>query len=249
MANVRKFMLAAAFGAAMAASGMASAADLAEQPYIEPQPVMATGGWYLRGDIGYKWYNNPDISFVTPTYSDPWNNTSLDNTGLLGVGVGYQFNNYFRADATIDYEFSAGAYGEGYCGGCGGVGHTIESADISAWTLLANGYIDLGNYAGFTPYVGAGIGTSYLETSNVGYINPNGVTGGWDGAGQWNFAWALMAGASYAISPNTSIDLNYRYLNLGDAVSGYIPAGGGGTIQYDNITANEIRLGLRYKFY
>ena len=48
-----------------------------------------------------------------------------------------------------------------------------------------------------------------------------------------------MAGASYAITPNTSIDLNYRYLNLGDAVSGYIPAGGGGTINYDNISAQR----------
>ncbi len=46
-----------------------------------------------------------------------------------------------------------------------------------------------------------------------------------------------------------SVDLNYRYLNLGDAVSGFIPAGGGGVINYDNDSASEIRLGLRYSFY
>ena len=90
-------------------------------------------------------YNNPEISFVTPTYTDPWNNNSpRQYRDRSGLGVGYQFNDYFRADATVDYEFKAGAYGEGYCGGCGGVGHTIETADISAWTLLANGYIDVG---------------------------------------------------------------------------------------------------------
>lgn len=248
MAIARNTTLAAALGASLLMPACAFAADLAEQPYVEPLPV-ATGGWYLRGDIGYKFYNSPNIAFVTPTYTDPWNNTSLDNTWMLGAGVGYKFNDYFRADATVDYEFNAGAYGEGYCGGCGGLGYSIETADISAWTMLLNGYIDLGTYAGITPYVGAGIGTSYLETSNISYINPNGVTGTWNGAGQWNFAWALMAGASYAITPNTALDLSYRYLNLGDAVSGYIPAGGGGTIQYNNVDANEIRLGLRYSFY
>ncbi|MBZ9936666.1 porin family protein [Mesorhizobium sp. BR1-1-16] len=246
---VKTITLAAMLGAGLTASGAALAADMPE-PYVEPAPpVIATGGWYLRGDIGYKWYNNPSTSFVTNTYVDNWNNSTLDNTGIIGLGAGYRFNDHFRVDATIDYEFQAGTYAEGYCGGCGGVGHTIETGNIDAWTFLANGYVDIGTWSGFTPYVGAGIGTSYLQTTDIGYLNPNGVSGTWDGAGNWNFAYALMAGVSYAFSPNVSVDLNYRYLNLGDAVSGYIPAGGGGTINYDNISANEVRLGLRYNFY
>ncbi len=248
MPFVKTTMLAAMMAAALANSGAAFAADMPE-PYVEPAPVIATGGWYLRGDIGYKWYNSPNISFATSTYTDEWNNNSLASTGLLGVGAGYRFSDHFRVDATVDYEFQSGAYGEGYCGGCGGVGHTVETAKIDAWTFLANGYVDIGTWSGLTPYVGAGIGTSYLQTSNVAFVNPNGVSGTWDSGSEWNFAWALMAGVSYAFSPAMSVDLNYRYLNLGNAVSGYIPAGGGGTINYDNISANEIRLGLRYNFY
>lgn len=251
MGYVKTLTLAAVIGAGIAASGGAYAADLPE-PYVEPAPVIATGGWYLRGDIGYKWYNNPDISFVTPSYVDNWNNNSLDNTGLIGLGAGYRFNDHFRVDGTIDYEFQSGVYGQGYCAGCGekyGIDHTVETADIDAWTFLVNGYVDVGTWSGFTPYLGAGIGTSYLQTSNVAFVNPDGNSGYWDGGSQWNFAYALMAGVSYAFSPNMAVDLNYRYLNLGDAVSGYIPAGGGGVINYDNISANEIRLGLRYNFY
>ena len=32
------------------------------------------------------------------------------------------------------------------------------TAETTAWNGLVNGYVDLGTYAGFTPYVGAGIG-------------------------------------------------------------------------------------------
>lgn len=39
------------------------------------------------------------------------------------------------------------------------------SAKNTAWNGLANGYIDLGTYAGFTPYVGAGIGLLRTKTS------------------------------------------------------------------------------------
>ena len=43
------------------------------------------------------------------------------------------------------------------------------SAKNTAWNGLVNGYVDLGTYAGFTPYVGAGIGLLRTKTSfNVG---------------------------------------------------------------------------------
>ena len=33
------------------------------------------------------------------------------------------------------------------------------SFEHNVWSGMANGYVDLGTIAGFTPYVGAGIGT------------------------------------------------------------------------------------------
>ena len=38
------------------------------------------------------------------------------------------------------------------------------TANNSAWNGTVNGYIDLGTYAGFTPYVGAGAGLLYTRT-------------------------------------------------------------------------------------
>lgn len=51
----------------------------------------------------------------------------------------------------------------------------------------------------------------------------------------FNFAWALMAGTSYDISPNAKIDLGYRFLNLGKF-----------GLTSKTVTASEYRIGVRY---
>ena len=66
-----------------------------------------------------------------------------------------------------------------------------------------------------------------------------------------NFAWALYAGLAYDVTPGFTIDLSYRYTDLGDARSGVITA-------YDNsssdraldiydITSHDLMLGVRWK--
>jgi len=210
-------------------------------------PFEFGSGWYLRGDIGYKFYNAPDAHFDVAGYGNMINE-SLTDTGVVGLGLGYKFNQWLRTDLTVDYEWPGHFHGNLNCPTLGclpGPTYSDEYADISAWTGLVNAYVDLGTWGGFTPYVGAGIGTSYLSTSNVHYVNPDASTGTWGGASKWNLAWALMAGVSYNISPKWLLDLNYRYVNLGDAISGPTTFGGQ-PIHYDNISAQEIRLGFRY---
>lgn len=249
------------------------AADLAvDYPAIEaPEPMAlpAAGGWYLRGDIGYKAYSAPKGSMSNPAYggdgtvgSSPYLSNGLDqmigesmgNAADIGYGVGYKFNDYLRADLTLDYETPAQIRGSLWCedpAPCGTTGQYLDSerAKVAALTGLLNGYVDIGTYAGFTPYVGAGAGVSYLMTSNVRSSNKDTTTGyNPSGDNTWNFAWALMAGVSYAFNQNLSLDLGYRYLNLGEARTGFVTdAHGEATrMKYDNIQAHEVRLGLRY---
>ena len=119
---------------------------------------------------------------------------ATDFTG--GVGVGYRFNDYLRFDATWDYRFGSGAtrqttvvcpYGltgvtqastglpAGYLYSasdtCGGVSQLKQYNN----TFLANGYVDLGTYSGFTPYVGGGLGFNMnVMTGSLNYYQPNG---------------------------------------------------------------------------
>ncbi len=219
-------------------------------PVIEhiPQVPVVTGGWYLRGDIGYKIYQDPSVSFAGQDFE----NEGLDDTAVIGIGVGYRFNDYFRSDLTLDYEFKSGFDSNTPCGTCavgGGAGVSLDSADIDVWTVLLNAYVDLGTWNNFTPYVGGGIGASYINVTDV----VSQVTGGgpvsYSGDGTWSFSWALMAGASYAFSPNFSLDAGYRYLNIGDGQSAFISTGGTtARVKYEDLQAHEFRVGLRYTF-
>lgn len=233
-------------GFAVVLSTAGYAADL-PAPVIEHIPeVPAVGGWYLRGDIGYKIYQAPDIKYGTLDFFDE----DMDGTFMIGAGVGYKFSDHLRADFTIDYEFPAEASAKADCTGtCGTPFYSVEKADIDVWTFMLNGYVDIGTWHRITPYVGAGIGASYVSTSDITFRNPDGSTGTYESDSKWNFAWALMAGAAYEITPNLALDGGYRYLNIGDAHSkSFTTAGQTSRIEYEDLAAHEFRLGARYTF-
>lgn len=60
---------------------------------------------------------------------------------------------------------------------------------------------------------------------------------------KFNFAWALMAGVSYEITPELALDLSYRYANLGSTTVGINPQTGA-TISQRN-WEQDVRVGVR----
>lgn len=244
-------------GLALTLPVAAMAADLPEPPVFHyPPPEPDKPNLYLRLDLGYKIYRPPAASFNLPAlgYNVPGSgefiNESLSNTGLIGFGVGWDPEGVFRADLTLDYEWPGHFEGNLICPAPCTVApdpeYSIETADISALTLLVNGYIDFNFHGGpLTPYIGAGVGVSRLTTSNVAFVNPDASTGTWTGMSTWNFAYAAMAGVAYEVAPNVYIDANYRFVHLGDAMA-MTSLGGGTPILYENINAHEIRVGIRY---
>lgn len=239
-------------GVAVVLATAGQAADL-PPPVIEHVPVapVATGGFYLRGDIGYKLYNDPDGSFKEPGAADlRFERETLEDAWMIGIGVGYKFNDYLRADITLDYETQAQAKGYAVCNLCTG-SFSEEYTDIDVWTTMLNAYVDLGTWNRLTPYVGAGVGASYVRTDNAFSVNPGQSDGVFQGTnGTWNFAWALMAGASYAVTDNLAIDAGYRYKDLGDAETVVYDGvrTGQGRVHWEDLTAHEFRMGARYTF-
>jgi len=226
--------------------------------------VQQFGGWYLRGDIGMSNQQFDGLDYVG--FADPavhgWHDEGDFDAGITGqIGVGYQFNDWFRADVTGQYrgktEFSAlDFYDTDGIPDNGDEATNEYHAKKSEWLFLANAYTDLGTYAGITPYVGAGIGASRNTISN--FTDNNAITGGGGFAGsdsQWEFAWALHAGVGIKATDRMTIDLGYSYLDLGDGqtanASNFIPSQtrpNPEPFKFKDITSHDFKVGVRYAF-
>src|SRR5882724_3741783 len=166
-----KFFIAA--GAASLLSSMALAADLPYTPQYVP-PVEEFGGWYLRGDIGFSNQSVKNIRLSDPARYQGLlsfnETTAFDTAGTFQVGVGYQFNNWLRADITGQYRGKANFKGTDLL--TFPVGNQVASgidnynASKSELLFLANAYVDLGTWWSVTPFIGAGVGTSRVSISN-----------------------------------------------------------------------------------
>jgi len=259
---MRGFMISAVAGlAAFAAqAGTGLAADMPEPVYKAPEIPVAVGGWYLRGDIGVSWQDVDNLTSVENEFNDSflWLGKSFDAAAILGAGVGYKFNDWFRVDVTGGYRAKSGFDGVDtyeYWTGEEYIDRTNHyTADKSEWVFLANAYVDLGTWYSITPFVGAGIGAASVKISNYTDRDP---TPGYESlayAGsdsKWNFAWALYAGLAYQVTPNFSVEVAYRYISLGDGRTGDVIAYDGTNnyytpVTFEDITSQDIKVGFRW---
>jgi len=256
--------------AAFALPGMALSADIIEPPVYEAPEVVPTpiGGWYLRGDIGM---SNQQLHgglsnalFSTTDALQFLDSGTFSSAPTFRAGIGYQFNPWLRADATVEYRGKANFTAldryscPGPVAGCADAdpttfdGSNEYTANKREWVIMGNAYVDLGNWRGITPYVGAGLGASQNTISSFQDINtPNGGVAYGNSASEWNLAWALHAGLGFQVNDRLTLDLGYSYLHLGDARSGdMITYTGVNTINnpmiFEDLTSHDFKFGLRY---
>jgi opacity protein-like surface antigen len=253
-------------GVALAATSVAKAADLLPPaPAVEPAPAPAEfSGWYLRGDIGIgvnmttpklKDTPNPLVGLPADAFNS-FSNPTISGSGLFDIGVGYQFNNWFHADITGEYRTSAAFHAiESYTPPTCPFSSCYDDYNGSVKSIvgLVNGYVDLGTWWGFTPYIGAGVG---VADNIVGPITDIGTTVGGYGFSSshssTNLAWAAMAGIGYSVTPNLKLEMGWRYLDMGTATAGAISCTNtpfcGHEVQKFHLTSNDIRIGMRWIF-
>jgi opacity protein-like surface antigen len=223
--------------AALAISGtLARAADMPDYPSL-PLPSHEkslqfdefVSGWYLRGDVGYRFQKVSGASDPANDYSD----NSIKNAFIGGVGAGFKAQ-WFRADITGDYGWRSL-----YSGTNASTGNSV-SAEFDIFAVMLNGYLDLGNWAGFTPYIGGGIGSAYVSTTSYETMPPQATLV--SPVARWNRAWAVMAGVSYNLSYNVLLDVGYRHIDMGDVISG----SDSNQLTVKKLTGDEVRVGIRY---
>jgi opacity protein-like surface antigen len=251
MGSVKTILLA---GAAVLASSMAEAADLPPvmpAPMYQPPPVEVFAGWYLRGDIGMTNQRLNDIHNVqmdTAVGLVWFDKGGFDSGMLWGLGAGYQFN-WFRIDVTGEYRGKVNFHAlDSHAAGT-----NDYTATKSEWLFLANAYFELGTWWCLSPFVGFGIGTSRVQIDHYRDNNIIAGGGGWaDGADTWNFAWAAHAGLAYKVNPNFTVELAYRYVDLGKGktgdtinLDGTNPILGNSTF-FNGLSSHDLKLGVRW---
>ncbi|WP_458757873.1 outer membrane protein [Afipia sp. TerB] len=252
-----KFLMTAGALALMSSAAMAADLPIAPPPMYVPPPA-DFGGWYLRGDIGFSNQQVKSLDnalYYAPGTSVVHQGLGFDTAGIYGIGAGYQFNNWFRADITGEYRGNANFHGADLVS-FNGVQTGVDNygGSKSEWLFLANAYADLGTWWCITPFVGVGIGTSRNTIS--GFTDTGLSVGGPSlayaaSASKWNFAWAVHAGLAYKVSPNLTMELAYRYVDLGDALTGDIIAFDGtnainNPMTFKHITSHDLKLGVRW---
>ena len=160
----------------------------------------------------------------------PLTTASYSDVGILDFGVGYRAG-WLRGDVTVSW--SAPTFTGSTAAASPGV-----TARFDVIATLFNLYVDLGNWYGVTPYVGGGIGFSWLHPSAFNSVSlPSAIRGD-----TYDFSWDVTAGVSYPLTRQFLIDTSYRYLHMGTPQSNL------GTIllDYGSMDAHEFKAGFRY---
>lgn len=156
----------------------------------------AYGGANFGHDADTTFSSVPGVTFAAST-----------NVGYaLGAFVGYDLGNGFRVEGELSYrrngldELSSGG------------SSTQMLGDVSTLALLANGIYGFGTAgSAWSPYVGAGLGVarfSFIDAAPVGSppeSNDDTV-----------FAYQLIAGLGYGLSPTLSLFADYRLFGTSD---------------------------------
>jgi opacity protein-like surface antigen len=163
------------------------------------QPVEFGTGWYLRGDVGYS--NMPVPVVVADFVNNLGRSGAVSGGLGFGYQYNNWVRTDFEIDRAVfrpsaaqapiwcpsgkvmysgASSISVSSSSSSSSGSGTPVGYLYDpnetctpdlTAHLNRTTPMFNAYIDLGNWWGFTPYVGAGIGASYLQSSSAVVFN------------------------------------------------------------------------------
>ena len=219
-------------------------------------PVLAQAQPYGRLDVGFSSAQDAGIrdkNFAADGFicADPGCNAGMElddvgGSGVLSAGVGWRFNRNFRADLTI-----------GYRGG-----YELDDrdrfpsrfkADITSTSVMLGAYWDFAR-SGATPYLGAAVGWAQNKIDEI--VNTGGALGSnaiFLPGGTWSGrAWSLMAGVGIPLGGSVTLDLGYRFIDLGEIesdsgpVSCTFPCSGTYSGLSGKLRAHELMFGVRF---
>lgn len=240
--------------------------EIIDAPEVDISANSEAANWYARADFGYAAAihgSKPDYTTFDGAGYDTnrFDSARLARPFSVSGGVGYQLTDVFRADVTADFftgDLSGTSSSASRCssGEPSGTGCSFShAAEYDSTGVMANAYADLVTIAGFTPYVGAGLGVARVSwdrfetraTCTAGGAACSGtVYGGQslEGDAAFRFSYAVMAGVSYAVTDRIKLDAGYRYSDIAGGDISVFQASGAQAADH-GFSRHEVRVGLR----
>lgn len=180
---------------------------------------------------------------LSPVAANPFGHK---DSFLFGAGLGRYINNDLRIDLSARYRY---VELEDQMPGANGFRYLADGGD-DVWTGMLTARHNLpGVHPCIKPYlsVGAGFALHRAQASNL-FVTPavQGVRQPHTNEEFTEFAWAVGGGVAFKMTSHMFFDVDYQYINMGDAATG--PAPGGRSILFDDLTANEVAFRLRFNF-
>ena len=218
---------------------------------------------YVSGFGGISWMNNLNTSEVYQAVSGNHSRDFDLGSGLALTGaIGCDYGNY-RFEAEVGYQTNDVKSATHYIDGIAQSEPTNASGstttttpawrgDVSALTLMGNGYYDFDLGSKVELYATAGVGVaqvSFHDVNNVTDVSssaPYTFTANPDpglNGHETTLAWQVGAGIAAPIADNVKLDLRYRYF----ATTDFTSFTGDGPIN-TNLSSHSVLLGLRVDF-
>lgn len=228
--------------ASLAISGPCFAGDL-EGVYVEPK-LFGTFQHLSRASMSTQ---------SIPAISAPPSTDYKTGVGA-GIAVGYDFYPKCKLPVRAEVEYASRSKIDTQGSEQTFAGYSFSSSrKVQASTLFANIYYDFRNDSKFTPYVGGGVGSAFIQSRDYSSFSYTGAPFqiNSDSAKNYtNFAWNAAAGVAYSFDQHWSLDLGYRYVDFGRLQGSDMNLFVSPTpfrISSD-FSGHEIGLGLRYSF-
>jgi opacity protein-like surface antigen len=141
---------------------------------------------YLRGDVAASKANTAEKTSTGESRNLDWHKP------VYSAGVGYKFDNNFRADVNAQLRNSS---------------KKNVTAEYKSKTVFLNGYYDFDSSSIFTPYVTVGAGYTQNTMDKLAT--------GTESVKSKNFVYNAGFGSKINVAKDVDLDLGYRFVGLG----------------------------------
>nr|WP_274383300.1 OmpW family outer membrane protein [Pinisolibacter aquiterrae] len=216
-------------------------------PYAQATEEDLYNGMYLRGAVGYGIGNKPEVSI------EGWSIDGLSRNGSLATsfGLGGHVTPDWRVELSVSpilnsrIEYNAPAAVVSGTTYSGSVRNTSTILPI-----MFDVYHDFDTKTALRPYLGAGVGVAVSWSDLTAGLTSGGVSTQYQiaSSNSASFAASAMAGLSYDVSRNLTIDLGYKYLYVDRIKTSKEFGGYTITATSKQNSFNQFLVGARYRF-